>query len=314
MPFKPIQQKFNSAIKEVTIGAGEKALKLGGEQVFPFHSFDGEVKNPPSVGVEISDQGPDMNIPGIAAFYAGAETIADMAGKACNIPGARFVCLVLEGADPNGQNKSVEDCVALSKEVAGKVSLPLVISGCGNLEKDKELLPKIAEALEGKNVLLLSAKEENYKSIAVAAIQAYNQKIGAESSVDINLAKQLNVLISQLGVPQGTSVMNAGTASAGYGFEYVYSTIERIKGAALAQNDAMLQIPIITPLGADAWGVKESMVSEEDFPEWGPREERGINMEVTTAVAALAAGSNAVILRHPDSVTTVSEMIAALLM
>jgi acetyl-CoA decarbonylase/synthase complex subunit delta len=313
MPFKPIPQKFNDAIKEVSIGVGEKALTLGGEQVFPFYSFDGEIKNPVCVGVEISDKGPDRSVPGIAAFYAGADTVVDAAARACQMPGARFVCLVLEGADPNGQNKSVEECVPLCKAVAEKVSLPLVISGCGSLEKDKELLPKIAEALQGHNALLLSAKEENYKSISVAAIQAYGQKIGAESSVDINLAKQLNVLISQLGIPTGNSVMNAGTAAAGYGFEYVASTIERIKGAALAQNDAMLQLPIITPLGADVWGVKETMVSEEDFPEWGPQEQRGIHMEVSTAVAALAAGSNAVILRHPESVAIVSKLIASLI-
>ena len=312
MPFKPIPQKFNSAIREITIGAGDKPLVLGGEQVLPFCSFDGEIKNPPCVGVEISDQGPDRNIPGIASFYAGADSIADTAGKASQMPGAKFVCLVLDGADPNGQNKSVEECVKLCKEVADRVSLPLVIHGSGSFEKDKELLPKIAEALQGKNVLLLSAKEENYKSIAVAAVQAYNQKIGAESSVDINLAKQLNVLITQLGIPAGTSVMNAGTAAAGYGFEYVASTIERIKGAALAQNDVMLQLPIITPLGADAWGVKETMVSEEDFPEWGPQEQRGISMEITTAVAALAAGSNAVSLRHPESVAAVSKLISEL--
>jgi len=313
MPFKPIPQKFNAAIKEVNIGVGEKALTLGGEQVFPFYSFDGEIRNPPCVGVEISDQGPDRNIPGIAAFYAGAETVVDAAAKADQMPGARFVCLVLEGADPNGLNRSVEECVSLCKAVAEKVSLPLVITGCGSFEKDKELLPKVAEALQGHNALLLSAKEENYKSIAVAAVQAYGQKIGAESSVDINLAKQLNVLISQLGIPAGNSVMNAGTAAAGYGFEYVASTIERIKGAALAQNDAMLQLPIITPLGADVWGVKETMVSEEDFPEWGPLEQRGIHMEVSTAVAALAAGSNAVILRHPESVAAVSKLIADLI-
>jgi len=313
MPFKPVQQKFNSTIREVTIGAGDRNLVLGGEQVFPFCSFDGEIKNPPCVGVEISDLGPDRNIPGIASFYSGAEKTSDLVQRASKMAGAKFVCLVLEGADPNGLNKSVDECVAICKEAAENSSLPLVIAGSGSFEKDKELLPKIAEALQGKNILLLSAKEENYKAIAVAAVQAYGQKIGAESSVDINLAKQLNVLISQMGIPAGTSIMNAGSAVAGYGYEYVASTIERIKGAALAQNDTMLQIPIITPLGADAWGVKETMVSEEDFPEWGPQEQRGINMEVTTATAVLAAGANAVILRHPDSVAAVSKLIAELI-
>ena len=313
MPFKPVQQKFNSVIREVTIGAGEKTLTFGGEQVFPLYSFDGEIKNPPCVGVEISDLGPDKTIPGIASFYSGAEKIADVVQRASKMPGAKFVCLVLDGADPNGKNKSVDECVAICKEAADSSGLPLVIAGSGSIEKDRELLPKIAEALQGKNVLLLSAKEENYKAIAVAAVQAYGQKIGAESSVDINLAKQLNVLISQMGIPAGTSVMNPGTAVAGYGFEYVASTIERIKGAALAQNDTMLQVPIIMPLGAEAWSVKETLVSEEDFPEWGPREQRGVNMEVTTAAAVLAAGANAVVLRHPDSVAAVSQLITELI-
>jgi acetyl-CoA decarbonylase/synthase complex subunit delta len=312
MPFKAVPQKFAASIKEVEIGVGDKVLKLGGEQVFPFYRFDGVIKNPPAVGVEIADTGVDRNIPGIAAFYAGADTVADAAAKACAMPGADFICLNLVGADPNGENKPIADSVALCKDVAGKVSLPLVIQGSGSIEKDKELFPKIAEALQGKNVLLLSAREENYKQIAVAAVQAYGQKIGAESSVDINLAKQLNVLVSQMGINAASVVMNLGCAVAGYGFEYVASTMERVKGAALAQNDIMLQMPIITPLGADAWSVKETVVSEEDFPEWGPLEQRGINMEVSTAIAVLAAGSNAVVLRHPESVATVSAFIAEL--
>jgi acetyl-CoA decarbonylase/synthase complex subunit delta len=312
MPFKKSPQKFNAAIKEVEIGTGDKTVKLGGEQVLSLYSFDGEIKNPPVVGVEISDKGPDRSIPGIAAFYAGADTVPDAAARAAAMPGAAFVSLYLESADPNGDNRSVDDCVALCKAVAEKVTLPLVIQGPGNIEKDKELFPRIAEALQGKNVLLLSAREENYKAVAVAAVQAYNQKIGAESSVDINLAKQLNVLVSQMGINAASVVMNVGSATVGYGFEYVASTMERIKLAALAQNDAMLQMPIITPLGADVWSVKETVASEEDFPEWGPLEDRGVHMEISTAVSAVAAGSNAVILRHPESVAAVSKFISEL--
>ena len=128
--------------------------------------------------------------------------------------------------------------------------------------------------------------------------------------MDINLAKQLNVLISQLGVGNENVVMNLGSAAVGYGFEYIASTIERVKGAALAQNDTMLQMPIITPVGSEAWSVKEAIVDEADFPEWGEREQRGIDMEVATAVAALSVGSNAVILRHPAAVATVSRFIS----
>jgi acetyl-CoA decarbonylase/synthase complex subunit delta len=313
MPLKRVPQKFTASIKEVVLGTGDKTVTLGGENVNPFYTFDDPIKNPPKVGVEVSDKGPDLNIPGIAGFYAGTQSVADALAKACQMPGVSFVCLSLDSADPNGDNKPVDECVALCKDVAAKVTLPLVIQGCSHIEKDKELFPKIAEALQGKNVLLLSSKEENHKAIAVAAVQAYGQKIGAESSVDINLAKQLNVLISQLGISADNVVMNAGCAVAGYGFEYVASTLERIKAAALAQNDVMLQMPIITPLAADAWSVKETMVSEEDFPEWGPVEQRGINMEVATAVAVLAAGANAVILRHPVSVATVSQFISDLM-
>ena len=179
-------------------------------------------------------------------------------------------------------------------------------------EKDAELLPKVAEALQGRNVLLLSEKEENYKAIGAAAGLAYDQIVGAESAVDINLAKQLNVVTTQLGVDAKKIVMNVGSAAVGYGYEYVVSTMDRIKGAALSQNDNMLQMPIITPVSSEVWGVKEAMASEADMPEWGSRDERGIDMEIMTAAADLASGSDAVILRHPQAVKTISEMIKAL--
>ena len=313
MPFKKNPQIFTSSISETVIGTGDSAITLGGENVFPLYSFDAEIKNAPVVGIEISDKGPDKNIPGIATFFEGCESLADVAKKACEIEGVSFVSLALNSSDPNGDNASVEDCVAACKEVADAISLPLVIQGSSNAEKDATMLGKIAEALEGKNVLLMSATEDNYKGIAVGAVLAYGQKISAESAVDINLAKQLNVVISQVGVGNEKIVMNVGAAASGYGFEYVASTMDRVKGAALAQNDANLQIPIITPVASDAWGVKESIVSEEDFPEWGPMEERGIEMEISTAVSCIAAGSNAVILKHPESVKTVSKLISDLM-
>jgi acetyl-CoA decarbonylase/synthase complex subunit delta len=287
-------------------------MALGGGNVYPLYSFDGPIKNPPRVGIEISDLGPNRHVPGIAAFYEGAESVTDLVRRACEKSGADFVSVVLEGADPNGKNKSVGECAALCKDIAETATLPLVIHGCRNVEKDGSILEKIAEALQGKNVLLLSAREENYKAIAVAAVQAYGQKAGAESSVDINLAKQLNVLIAQLGIQPGNTVMNLGTAAAGYGFEYLLSTMDRVKSAALAQNDVTLQMPVVTPLGADAWSVKESVVSEEEYREWGPAENRGINMEIATAAAAVASGANAVILRHPVSVTVIKKFIAEL--
>lgn len=312
MPFNQKPQKFNANINTVEIGCGDKAIKLGGECTFPFYTFDAPMENAPKVGVEISDMGL-AEIPGIQAYYAGAESMADIAKKAEAMEGADFVCLRLEGGDPNGENKSVEDLIAAVKEVAEAVTCPLVVEGCKNVEKDSELLPKVAEALQGKNALVLSAREENYKAVGAAAGLAYNQKVGAESAVDINLAKQLNVVMTQLGVKAQDIVMNVGSAAVGYGFEYVVSTMDRIKGAALSQNDNMLQMPIITTVADESWSVKEAMASEEDMPEWGALEDRGISMEVQTAAAVLAAGSDAVILKHPQSVATISKMIKELM-
>ena len=313
MPFNQKLQKFNAKINTVTIGSGDKTVTIGGDSTYPFYSFDAPSENAPKIGVEISDMVLENIVSeGIKAYYDGASTIGEMAKKAAAMEGADFVALILEGGDPNGVNKSVDELIAVVKEVADAIDAPLVVEGCKNVEKDAELLPKVAEALQGRNVLILSEKEENYKAIGAAAGLAYDQIVGAESAVDINLAKQLNVVTTQLGVNAQKIVMNIGSAAAGYGYEYVVSTMDRIKGAALSQNDNMLQMPIITPVSAETWGVKEATASEKDMPEWGPEEERGIDMEVMTAAADLAAGSDAVILRHPEAVAAISRMIKAL--
>ena len=312
MPFNQKPQKFNAKINTVTVGTGDKAVTIGGNSTFPFYTFDAPTENSPKIGVEITDMGLDDFAPGIKAYYEGCTTMAEIAQKAAAMEGGDFVVLNLEGGDPNGVNKSTEELIAIVKEVADAIDCPLVVEGCKNVEKDAELLPKVAEALQGRNVIVMSEKEENYKAIGAAAGLAYNQIVGAESADDINPAKQLNVVTTQLGVDAKKIVMNVGTATVGYGYEYVVSTMDRIKGAALSQNDNMLQMPIITPVSSETWGVKESVATEEDMPEWGSEDERGIDMEVMTAAADLAAGSDAVILRHPESVKTIAKMIKAL--
>lgn len=313
MPFVPKKQAFNAHINEVVLGVGDKATAIGGQNVLPFHTFDAEIKNAPKIGVELTDFGmEEYTMPGEKEFYAGCESVVDMAKRAETMEGANFLCLHFEGADPNGANKPTEECVALAKAVADAVTMPIVIMGCKNIEKDAELFTKVSEALQGKNILVFSAREENYKSVGASAVMAYGQKVGAESAVDINLAKQLNVLMTQLGVAPTSIVMNAGSAAAGYGYEYVASTLDRIRAAALAQSDTQLQMPILTPVSPETWSVKESMVSEADMPEWGSAEERGIEMEITTAAACLAGGSDAVIMRHPAAIKAISEMIEAL--
>ena len=313
MSFVPKTHTYNAHINEVVLGVGDKAVAIGGQNVLAFHTFDGEIANAPKIGVELTDAGMAMcTMPGEQKFYEGCATVADMAKRAAEMEGASFICLHLEGADPNGENKSVDECVELAKSVADATDMPLVVMGCKNIEKDTELFNKIAEALAGKNILVLSARDENYKAIGAGAGLAYGQKVGAESAVDINLAKQLNTVMTQLGVNAQSIVMNIGSAAAGYGFEYVASTLDRVKDAALSQSDAMLQMPIITPVSADTWGVKESIMPEADMPEWGSQEERGIEMEIVTAAAVLASGSDAVIMRHPEAIRTIAAMIGAL--
>jgi acetyl-CoA decarbonylase/synthase complex subunit delta len=312
MAFKRESQVFSASINTLTVGTGDKEVVIGGENVLPFYTFDAPIEHHPKIGVAISDLGYLKGVPGIEAFYEGTNTIVDMAVRAASMPGADFLVLSLDGAHPNNGDKSIEECAALVKEIVDAVDFPIAIEGSKHIEKDSKLLEKVAEAAQGKNVLILSAQEENYKTIAAAAGLAYGQNVAAESAVDINLAKQLNVLINVLGVKPEKSMMNLGSAAGGYGFEYISSTIERVKMAALAQDDAMLKMPIITPVSSETWVVKESIASQDDYPEWGPAEARGVNMEISTAVACLASGSNAVILCHPDSVKTVSEMIDAL--
>ncbi len=312
MPFTAKSGKFNASIKTVTIGTGDKAITLGGENALPLQSFDAPFANAPKVGIEITDFGMEHEPECVQKYYEGCSTIGEIAKKAASFEGVDFLSFRLEGGDPNGANKSTEELIGLVKEVAEAVDLPLVICGSKNAERDAELLGKAAEAVQGKNALILAAKEENYKTVGAAAGLAYNQVVGAESSVDINLAKQLNVLLSQLGVKPESVIMNVGTAAAGYGYEYVASTMQRIKSAALSQNDAQLQMPIITPVASETWGTKEATQAEADTPEWGDQEKRGIDMEVETAAADLACGSDAVILKHPVSVATVSKLIKEL--
>ena len=312
MSFVPKQQPYRGRINAVTLGTGDKAIVIGGQNVLPFYTFDAEMPNAPKIGIEISDMAGEWTAPALKEFYAGCATMADYAKRAETMEGADFLCLHFESADPNGAKRSVEDCVADAKAVAEAVSMPIVIMGCKNIEKDGELFSKIAEALQGKNILVLSARSEDYKTVGASVALAYGQKVGAETADDINLAKQLNIMLKGLTVKPESIVMNVGTAAVGYGFEYVASTLDRIRLAALDQSDADLQMPIMSPVSPDAWSVKEATASEEDEPAWGNQEERGIAMEISTAAANLTGGADAVIMRHPAAVATIRKFISEL--
>ena len=312
MSFVPKTAAYSGKINAVTLGTGDKAIVIGGQNVLPFYTFDAPIENAPKIGVEISDTACEWTEAGLKEFYAGCTTMAEFAQRAETMPGADFICLNFASADPNGANRSVEDCVADAKAVAEVVTMPIVIMGCKNMEKDGELFSKVAEALMGKNILVMSAKNEDYKTVGASVGLACGQKVGAETADDINLAKQLNIMMKGLGIDPQNIVMNIGTAAVGYGYEYAASTLDRIRLAALAQGDTDLQTPILATVCNDVWGVKEATASVEDEPAWGCREERAISMEVATAVADLTGGADAVVLRHPASVAAVKKFITEL--
>ena len=313
MSFAPKTQHYSGKINAVTLGTGDKAIVIGGQNVLPFYTFDAAIENAPKIGIEISDAAANWDLPGLTELYAGCSTMAERAVKAAAVPGVDFLCLHFESADPNGDNRPTAECVADAKAVAEACDLPIVVVGCKNLDKDAEMLGAIADALRGKNILCMSAKQENCKGVGASVALASSQKVGAETADDINLAKQLNIMLKKdANVPAESIVMDIGTAAVGYGYEYAASTFDRIRLAALAQSDADLQMPILATVSLDTYGVKESTASEEDEPAWGSREERAIGMEVSTAAADLTGGADAVVLRHPASIATIKQFITEL--
>ncbi|OFV69348.1 acetyl-CoA decarbonylase/synthase complex subunit delta [Acetobacterium wieringae] len=310
MPYKKAEQKFSGKINVCEIGVGDAAISIGGENSLPFLGTEGFKT---AVGIAISDTTDEWADCFKALYGDDLKNPAALAKAAVEKSGADFLLVKLESADPNGADASVESCVATAVAVEAAIDVPLVVEGCKNAEKDAKVLEEVAKALEGKNVVLFSAVEDNYKTIGAAGGMAYGQKVSAESAVDINLAKQLNILLTQLGVKSKDIIMDVGTAAAGYGFEYVASTMDRIRLAGLGQNDESLQMPIMTNVSNEAWGVKEAVSTIEDAPEWGDQEARGIGMEVATASACVVGGSNAIIVRHPESAKTVKALVAGII-
>ena len=176
MSFTPKTQPFSGKINAVTLGTGDNAIVIGGQNVLPFYTFDAPIENAPKIGVEVSDLASQWETAGLKEYYAGCTTMADYAKKAEAIEGCDFICLNFVGADPNGADRSVADCVADAKAVAEVVTKPIVVMGCKNLEKDGELLAALAEALTGKNVLVMSAKNENYKTVGASVALASGRR------------------------------------------------------------------------------------------------------------------------------------------
>jgi len=303
LAFEIPEQPYSGKIGETTVGAGSDAVKLGGEDSYPFHLFEGDMPNAPKIAMEIWDYDPSDEWPAAAAapFKDVISAPEAWAKKCVDEYGADVIVLQLKSTDPNGMDRSADEAAAVAKKVSDAVDVPLVLWGTANNQKDEEVLKKISELCEGKNVVLGPVEEANHKGVGASAL-GYGHTIISSSPIDVNLAKQLNILLGNLGVTPEKIVIDPTTGGLGYGLEYSYSVMERIKMAALTQEDDKLQVPMINNVGNEVWKCKEAKESIEEGPTLGDPERRGILMESTAAVAYLLAGSDIVILRHPESV------------
>ncbi|MGB7912629.1 MAG: acetyl-CoA decarbonylase/synthase complex subunit delta [Desulfobaccales bacterium] len=313
MAFEIPKQIYSGSIKTVTIGKGEKAMTLGGETSYPLYVFEGVMPNKPRIAMEVWDRDPgeEWAAPAYAAIKDVAKDPVAWAQKCIKDFGAEAIALILNSTDPNGDNASPESAAATAKKVAAAIDVPLIVFGTSSMEKDAEVLPAVAEACADKSIVIGPVQDKNYKKIGAAAL-AYNHTIIANSPIDVNLAKQLNILLGQLGVPDSRILVDPTTGGLGYGMEYCYSVMERDRMAALTQEDEKLQLPIVNYVGQEVWKVKECKQTNEEAPQLGDQTKRGILMEAVTAVSLLLAGSDLLIMRHPESVKLVKSMIQEL--
>jgi acetyl-CoA decarbonylase/synthase complex subunit delta len=308
MEIVDVKEKWSNQINTVTIGATKDAggtrgstVTVGGETTLPGLTFEGQVPNRPVVAGLVCDVVPE----GWPEALTGAlgdvvKSPVDWAKKLVDELNVDLICLRLTGADPNGANRSPADCAATVKEVLGAVSVPLIIWGCGDEDKDNEVMPECSQAAKGENCLLGSATEGNYRTMGAIGT-ADGHKLIAEAPVDINIAKQVNILLQDAGFKLEDVVMCQVTAALGYGFDYVYTIFERVRIAGL-KGDKMMALPQIANVGWESWKVKESIADEDVLPGWGKLSERGPRWEAAGAAGYLQAGADILVLAHPEAI------------
>ncbi len=318
MPIEIPIDKWPGSVRAITIGAmqseggtRERTVVVGGEKAMPYMHFESEMPHPPVIGMEIRDRRPDDWSPLLLETWK--DVIDDPAkwAKAAEDTGVDLLVLYLSLTDREGNETTPEGTVSAVKSVLGASGLPLVVFGPGQAELDNNLLVAVAEATKGERLVLGICEDKNYRTI-VATAMANGHLVSARTPMDVNLAKQLNILITDMGLPLERILMDPTTGALGYGIEYGFSVMERLRLAAL-QGDNMTQLPMIVTPGFEAWKTKESKVGEGVPASWGDWLRRAINWETLTAVALLESGADIVVLRHPDSVKQVRVAIDELM-
>jgi acetyl-CoA decarbonylase/synthase complex subunit delta len=311
------KEKWAGQVREIALGAtaaegGTRAKKvvIGGEATLPFLSFEGQIPHHTAVAVEIADVYPEDWSP--VLLKAWGDVLRDPAAwaKKAEEIGADLIALKLSGAHPDRGNRGAAETVATVKAVLKATGLPLIVLGPGVAEKDNEVLVAAAEAAKGERIAIGNCEDKNYRTLVAGAL-AHDQLVIARSPIDVNLAKQLNILVSDMRLGMDRVIMDPTTGALGYGIEYTYSVMERLRLAALT-GDSMTQQPMICTVGEEAWRSKECKVNEGVPKAWGDWQRRGIVWEVSTATALINSGADIVVLRHPESVRLIKQTIAKL--
>jgi acetyl-CoA decarbonylase/synthase complex subunit delta len=307
--FEFYKESYSGGIREITLGEGSKAVTVGGQTCYPFYQFEGNMPNKPKIAMEIWDMAPEeWPESSLAHFKDVISDPAAWAKKCVDEFGADMIVLQLKSIDPNDKDASPEEAAATVKKVADAVDVPLVVWGCANPQKDEDVLKKVAEECQDKILVIGPVEDKNHKGIGAAAM-GYGHTIIASSPIDVNLAKQVNIRLENLGVAADRMIIDPTTGGLGYGLEYTYSVMERLRMAALTQGDDKLQLPIINNIGNEVWKCKEAKQPVDEAPILGDPERRAILMEAVAAVSYLMSGSDVLILRHPESVRMVRSFI-----
>ncbi|MFH2102716.1 MAG: acetyl-CoA decarbonylase/synthase complex subunit delta [Chloroflexota bacterium] len=311
MPVEIPKDKWPGSIRKVTIGATEAeggtrshSIIVGGESTLPYLHFENQTPNRPVVGIEIKSRRPDDWSPLLSEVWGSVMDDPAAWAKAAEAAGADVIILSLSPTDANAAVDAV-------KAVLGATGLPLIVFGPGQVDLDNELLVAVSESTKGERLVLGVCEDKNYRTI-VATAMANGHLVTARTPMDVNLAKQLNILISDMGLPTDRIIMDPTTGALGYGIEYGFSVMERLRLAAL-QGDGMTQSPMLITPGYEAWKAKEAKVGEGVPASWGDWKERAVNWETLTSIALIESGAAILVLRHPESVKRVKSVIEELM-